>query len=164
MPDLTLERAAAGGFVLPDVGTLHRLGLTWAEIAAGGEHWTLRRSSFGVGQIVNAKGSTGERVARYVPRGWLHLRGIFGGTITAAPRSFDWRANHQLGTHFTLSEHDQPIAELHAGSPVRPVQVEIADLGSVPPLVLLFCCYLVKQGVDAARMGRQIGPLSALGR
>ena len=149
MPELTLRRVAPGRYALGDIGTLRSLRRFAAEIEAGGTKWTLRRAVLGFGQIIDATDAgTGSRVARYVPNGRLHLRGIYGGTITFDGRELEWKANHRMGTHFTAREDGARVAEFDAGSDEVPVTISLFGLHHLEALPLLFCCHIVKQIVD----------------
>jgi hypothetical protein len=151
---LTLDRTARGQYVLGEVGSLRNLKRFSAEIRAGEEAWTLRRALGGMGQVVNATDSvSGARVGRYLPRGFLHLRGVFGGKLTAGEKSYDWRAKHQLSSHFWVSLGGVELAHFDAGSQAQPVRVQIEDVAALEPLALLFCCHLVKQMADTAKVG-----------
>jgi hypothetical protein len=152
MRELTLERVSRGRYTLAEIGTLLALPRLAAEIEAGGVSWTLRRAAAGFGQTIHARESTsGDRVGSYVLSGFLHLRGIFAGKLTCGERVFDWRANHQLGRRFTLSDSGATLARFAAGSESRPVSVSVEDLSQLEPLLLLLCCHIVKQAVDIAR-------------
>jgi hypothetical protein len=151
---LTLDRTARGEYTLGEIGSLRNLKRFSAEIQAGGASWTLRRALGGVGQVINASDSaSGTRVGRYVPHGLLHLRGVFHGTLTAGERSYDWRATHQLSSHFAVSAGGVELAHFDAGGQAQPVRVQIEDLTALAPLALLFCCHLVKQMADTAKVG-----------
>jgi hypothetical protein len=114
----------------------------------------LRRAVGGIGQIIRARdNASGERVCSYVPHGVLHLRGIFAGTIHRGDHELAWRADHQLGHRFTLSDDGAELARFAAGSASRPVTASIGEVDRVEPLLLLFCCHLAKQAVDTARVG-----------
>lgn len=90
----------------------------------------------GVGQVINASDSaSGARVGRYVPHGFLHLRGVFGGTLTAGETIYDWRAKHQLNSHFAVSSAGVELAHFDAGPQAQPVRVQIEDLTALEPLV-----------------------------
>jgi len=116
MTVLTLDRTASGQYALGEVGSLRNLKRFSAEIRAGDAAWTLRRALGGVGQVINASDSaSGARVGRYVPHGFLHLRGVFGGTLTAGETSYDWRAKHQLSSHFAVSSAGVELAHFDAG-------------------------------------------------
>src|ERR1700678_2249060 len=146
MTVLTLDRTTRGQYALGEVGSLRNLKRFSAEIRAGDAAWTLRRALGGAGEVINASDSaSGARVGRYVPRGFLHLRGVFRGTLTAGGTSYDWRAKHQLSSHFAVSCRSLELAHFDAGPQAQPVRVEIEDLAAIEPLVLLFCCHLVKQ-------------------
>jgi hypothetical protein len=150
MPEVTLERVERGRYTLGDMGTLRTLRRFGAEIEAAGTAWTLRRAGLGFGQtIIAVDSSTGERVARYRPSGLLRVRGVYRGTISVGERELDWQANHQMGSHFTLRESGDALAEFDAGSDARPVSMVLYGLRHLEALPLLFCCYIVKQVVDA---------------
>jgi hypothetical protein len=149
MPELTLRRVEPGLYALGDIGTLRSLRRFNAEIEADGTSWKLRRAALGLGQIINATDSaTGTRVARYVPSGRLHLRGIYGGTIHLDGRELEWHAEHRMSSHFTVREDGAMLAQFDAGSDELPVAVTLYGLRHLEPLPLLFCCHLVKQIVD----------------
>jgi hypothetical protein len=159
MPELILERVAPSRYALGDLGTLRSLRRFAAEIEADGTSWNLRRAALGFGQIINATDAdTGTRVARYVPSGRLHLRGIYGGTIELDHRELDWKANQRMGTHFTVSEAGARLAEFDAGSDAQPVSVELYGLRHLEPLPLLFCCHIVKRIVDMTMVAGSPGP------
>lgn len=147
MEGLTLERTGAGLYRVEGVGTLRRTRRFGAVIEAGGETWELSRGLLGLGQAVSAVDAAGARAARYVPHGPLHLRGIFSGTIESGERSWHWRANHQMGSRFTLSEAGAELGRFDAGSPREPVRIALERRDAVPPLVLLLCCHLVMQAL-----------------
>ncbi len=163
MPALTLERVSRGRYALAEIGTLRALPRFAAEIEADGVAWTLRRAAGGFGQTIYARASGGDLVSSYVPSGFLHLRGIYAGKLTRGARVLDWRANHQLGTHFTLSEDGAGLAQFDVGSTARPVSASVKDLRRVEPLLLLFCCHIVKQAVDTANVGVVAGAEAAIG-
>jgi hypothetical protein len=151
---LTLDRTAHGQYTLGEVGSLLNLKRFSAEIRAGDAAWTLRRALGGIGQVINASDSaSGARVGRYVPHGILHLRGVFSGTLTAGGTSYDWRARHQLSSHFAVSSGGAELAHFDAGPQAQPVRVEVEHLAALEPLTLLFCCHLVKQMADTAKVG-----------
>src|SRR5271156_2378891 len=113
---LTLDLTARGEYALGEVGTLRNLRRFSAEIRAGEATWTLRRALGGLGQVINAvDGASRARVGRYVPRGFLHLRGVFRGTLTAGETAYDWRAKHQLSSHFAVSFAGVELAHFDAG-------------------------------------------------
>jgi hypothetical protein len=103
--------------------------------------------------IIASDGASGARVGRYVPHGFLHLRGVFRGTLTAGETSYDWRAKHQLSSHFAVSSEGVELAHFDAGPQAQPVRVQVEDLTALEPLALLFCCHLVKQMADTAKVG-----------
>jgi hypothetical protein len=149
MRELTLESVSAGRYTLAEIGTLRSLPRFAAEIEAGGVSWTLRRAAAGFGQAIRAReSSSGDRVGNYVPNGFLHLRGIYAGTITCGERVLGWRANRQLGRQFTLTESGATLAQFVAGSGSRPVSASVEESILTEPLIVLFCCHIVKQGVD----------------
>jgi hypothetical protein len=159
MPELTLRRVEPGRYALDDLGTLRSMRRFAADIEARGTVWNLRRTALGLGQIINATdASTGERVARYVPSGRLHLRGIYGGTIELDGRELDWQANHRMGTHFTAREDGAKLAEFDAGSNELPVTVALFGWHHLEALPLLFCCHIVKQIVDMTLEAGTLGP------
>jgi hypothetical protein len=152
--DLTLDRVAPGRYALGEVGTLDALPRYAAQLTAGDTSWRCKRAAMGFGQVINAVEAVGgERAARYVPNGFLRLRGIYAGELRVGERAWTWRANRQLGRHFTLRDGDETLAELDAGSAAQPVRAQLADLARVEPLVLLLCCHIVKQAVDIAALG-----------
>jgi hypothetical protein len=154
--ELTLDRP--GHYLLGDLGSLQAERRFGALIEGGGESWRLRRKLLGFGQAITAvNASDGKLAASYVPRGFLHMRGIYGGELRLQRRALEWRADHQLGRAFTLSEAGETLATLAALAEPTPVRVEAADPGSLPPLLLLFCCHIAKQAVDTARVGAAVG-------
>ena len=153
MLELTLERVSRGRYTLGEVGTLRALPRFVSEIEADGVSWTLRRAAGGFGQTIRAReNASGDPVSSYVPSGFLHLRGIYAGKLTRGERVLEWRANHQLGRQFTLTEGGSLLAQLTAGSGSRPVSASVEDLTRLEPLLLLFCCHIVKQAVDIAKL------------
>jgi hypothetical protein len=74
-----------------------------------------------------------------------------------------WRANHQLGRQFTLTEGGAALARFAADSGQRPVSASVEDLSRLEPLLLLFCCHIVKQAVDTAKVGAIAGAEPAIG-
>jgi hypothetical protein len=163
--DLALDAVAPGRYALGDVGTLDALPRYAAQITAGGTSWRCKRAAMGFGQIINAvEVAGGERAGRYVPNGFLHLRGIYAGSLLVGERAWTWRANRQLGRHFTLSDGAETLAEFDAGSVQQPVRAHLADLSRVDPLVLLFCCHIVKQAVDTASIGAKVAVGTATAR
>ncbi len=164
MRELTLERVSRGRYTLAEIGTLRAPPRLAAEIEAGGVSWTLRRSAAGFGQTIYARDSTsGDRVGSYVPSGFLHLRGIYAGKLTCGKRVLEWRANHQLGRQFTLTESGATLARFAAGSGSRPVSASAEDSSQLEPLLLLFCCHIVKQAVDTAKVSTVAGTEAAIG-
>ena len=164
MRELMLERKAKGQYALGEIGMLRALPRFAAEIEADGVSWTLRRTAGGFGQTIYAHESvTGQRVSSYMPNGFLHLRGIYAGKLTRGERVLEWRANHQLGRQFTLTEHGAVLARFAAGSGSRPVSASVADLSRLEPLLLLFCCHIVKQAVDTAKVATVAGTEVAIG-
>jgi hypothetical protein len=146
MPELTLHRVERSRYALGEIGTLRSGRRFAAEIEAGGTSWTLRR---GFGHVINATDTaTGTRAARYVPSGFLRLRGIYRGTIELDGRELDWRADHHMSDHFTLRESGDILAQFDAGSEVQPVSVALYGLHHVEALPLLLCCFIVKRVVD----------------
>jgi hypothetical protein len=146
VPELTLHRVEPGRYTLGDLGSLHSGRRFAAEIEADGTTWRVRR---GLGQVINATDSaTGARAARYVPSGFLRLRGIYRGTIELEERELDWRADHRMGEHFTVRESGDVLAKFDAGSDDAPVSVALFGLRHLEPLPLLFCCHIVKRVVD----------------
>jgi hypothetical protein len=159
MPELALRRVEPGLFALGDIGTLRSQRRFNAEIEADGTTWKLRRAALGFGQIINATdAATGTRVGRYVPRGRLHMRGIYGGTIELDGRELDWHAEHRMASHFTVREGGAKLAEFDAGSNELPVTVALYGLRHLEPLPLLFCCHIVKQIVDMTMEVGTMGP------
>jgi hypothetical protein len=119
MRELTLERVSRGRYTLAEIVTLRALPPFAAEIEAGGASRTLRRAAAGSGQTIHPRERTsGDRVSSYLPSGFLHLRGIYAGKITYGERMLEWRANHQLGRQFTLTESGATLARFAAGSAV----------------------------------------------
>ncbi|MGA8744408.1 MAG: hypothetical protein WB507_00910 [Solirubrobacterales bacterium] len=158
MTSLELTRDSPGHYVLGDLGSLQTERRFGALIEAGGENWRLRRKLLGFGQAITAvNAADGSLVASYVPRGFLRLRGIYGGELRLPQRALDWRANHQLGRIFTVSEAGETLATLEALAEPTPVRLEAAGAGNLPPLLLLFCCHIAKQAVDTARVGAAVG-------
>lgn len=146
MPELTLQRVEPGRYTLGELGTLRSGRRSGAEIEAGGTSWRVRRGS---GRVINATDAgSGARVARYVPGGFLRLRGIYRGTIELEDRELDWRADHHMGEHFTLRESGDALAKFDAGSDAQPVNVALFGLHHLEALPLLFCCHIVKRVVD----------------
>ena len=126
MMTLILERVAAGHFALGEIGTRRNERRFGATIEASGESWRLSRAAFGFGQtIVALDAADGSPKARYVPRGFLHLRGIYGGELRIGGRVLGWRANRQLGRRFSLTEGEEEIATFEAGSAAKPVRLEL---------------------------------------
>ena len=162
MPELTLARIERGRYMLGEVGTLRSGRRFSAEIDAGGASWRLRR---GLGQVIDATDSaTGVRVARYVPGGFLRLRGIYRGTIELGGRELDWRADHYMGEHFTLRESGDVLAQFDAGSGAEPVSVALFGLHHLDPLPLLLCCFIVKRVVDMTmEAGSPGAPVTTVG-
>jgi hypothetical protein len=149
MPELMLERVGPGRYALGELGTLCSARRRRAEIEADGTSWRLRRARLSFAGVIEATdAATGARVARYVPSGFLGLRGIYRGTIHLAERELEWRADHHMGEHFTLREAGDVLAELDAGTDEYPVSVALFGLRHVDPLPLLFCCHMVKRVVD----------------
>ncbi|HEX2708136.1 MAG TPA: hypothetical protein VHM66_09035, partial [Solirubrobacterales bacterium] len=93
-----------------------------------------------------------------MPRGFLHLRGIYGGELGIGGRVLGWRANRQLGRRFSLTEDEEEIATFEAGSAAKPVRLELVVPDRLQPLELLLCCHIVKQAVDTATIGVATGP------
>lgn len=146
MPELTLQRVEPGRYTLGELGTLQSGRRSGAEIEAEGTSWRVRR---GFGRVINATDAgSGARVARYVPGGFLRLRGIYRGTIELEGREFDWRADHHMGERFTLRESGDVLAKFDAGSDAQPVSVALFGLHHLEALPLLFCCDIVKRVVD----------------
>jgi hypothetical protein len=164
MRELTLDRVSRGRYALGEIGTLRALPRFAAEIEADGTSWTLRRAAAGFGQTIHAReNGTREPVSSYVPSGFLHLRGIYAGKLTRGERVLEWRANHQLGRQFTLTEGGSALARFAAGSDTQPVAASVEDLGRLEPLLLLFCCHIVKQAVDTAKVAAVVGTEAAIG-
>lgn len=158
MASLELTRDRPGHYLLGDLGSLQAERRFGALIEAGGEDWRLRRKLFGFGQAITAvNAADGGLAASYVPRGFLHLRGIYGGELRLPQRALDWRANHQLGRTFTVSEAGETLATLEALAEPTPVRVEATAGDRLSPLLLLFCCHIAKQAVDTARVGAAVG-------
>ncbi len=158
MASLGLTCDRPGHYLLGDLGSLQTQRRFGALIEAGGESWRLRRKLFGFGQSITAVNPAGGSLAAsYIPRGFLHLRGIYGGELRLPQRALDWRANHQLGRTFTVSEAGKTLATLEALAEPTPVRVEAADPHILPSLLLLFCCHIAKQAVDTARVGAGVG-------
>jgi hypothetical protein len=146
VPELTLQRVEPGRYALGDLGTLRSGRRFAAELEADGTSWRVRR---GIGHTITATDpATGTRVARYVPSGFLRLRGIYRGTIELDERELEWRADHHMGEHFTLRESGYALAKFDAGTDARPVSVALFGLDHLEPLPLLFCCHIVKRVVD----------------
>jgi hypothetical protein len=153
-----------GRYALGEIGTLQVLPRFGAEIEADGASWTLRRAARGFGQTIHARENAGgDPVSSYIPNGFLHLRGIYAGKLIRGEHVLDWRANRQLGRQFTLSEGGSPLARFAAGSGARPVSVSLEDLSRLEPLLLLFCCHIVKQAVDTAKVAAVAGADAAIG-
>jgi len=156
MPEVTLVRVEPGRYALGELGTLESGRRFSGEIEADGTAWKLRRAS---GGVINATDSvTGARVARYVPGGFLRLRGIYRGTIHLGERELDWRADHHMAEHFTLRESGDVLAEFNALAEPGPVRVALFGLHHLEALPLLFCCHIVKRVVD---MTMEVGTMGA---
>ena len=146
MPELTLQRLEPGRYALGDVGTLRSGRLFRAEIEAGGTSWRLRR---GLGHVITATdATTGTREGRYVPAGFLRLKGIWRGTLHLGERALDWSADGHLSEHFAVRESGTVVARFDAGAEPAPVSVALYGLHHLEPLPVLFCCHLVKRVVD----------------
>jgi hypothetical protein len=159
--ELTLRRVEAGCYTLGDLGTLRSARRHAGEIEADGETWRIRRSRLGFGGIIKAtNAATGALEARYLPSGFLRLRGIYRGTIRIGEpeRELEWRADHHMSEHFTLREAGARVAEFQAGSDAVPVTVERFGLHQLEPLPLLFCCHIVKRVVDMTMEVGTMGP------
>jgi len=151
---LTLERIGSGFYRLANVGTLRTTRRHGALIESGGRRWELSRALLGLGQIQNAVDqASGERVARYVPGGPLHLHGIQAGVIEVAGRRYGWRAERQWGSRFLLSDDGRPLALLEAGPPAQPVAIELEHATTIEPMILLLCCHLVIAAAYATDAG-----------
>jgi hypothetical protein len=149
MPELTLQRLEPGRYTLGELGTLRSARRHRAEIEADGTSWRLRRARLSFAGVIEATdAATGARVARYVPSGFVGLRGIYRGTIHLDERELDWRADHHMGEHFTLRGSGDVLAEFEAGSDERPVSISLFGLHHIETLPLLFCCHMVKRVVD----------------
>jgi hypothetical protein len=159
VPELTLRRVEPGLYALGDIGTLRGRRRFNSDIEAGGTTWRIRRAALGLGQIITATdAATGTRAARYVPRGRLHMRGIYGGVIQLDERTLDWDAQRRMSSHFTVREDGAKLAEFDAGSNDLPVTVALFGLHHLEPLPLLFCCHIVKQIVDMTMEVGTMGP------
>ena len=55
------------------------------------------------------------------------------------------------------------LARFAAGSGPHPVAVSVEDLGRVEPLLLLFCCHIVKQAGDTAKVAAVTGTEAGIG-
>jgi hypothetical protein len=149
MPELTLERLEAGRYALGELGTLRSARRHRAEIDADGTSWRLRRARLSFAGVIEATDvATGTRVARYVPGGFLGLRGIYRGALHLEDRELDWRGEHHMAEHFTLRESGHVLAEFDAGTDQYPVSVALFGLHHLETLPLLFCCHIVKRVVD----------------
>lgn len=149
MPELTLQRREPGCYALGDVGTLRTRRRFGAEIEAGGSAWRLRRGGLGFGHVITATDTaTGTREGRYVPAGFLRLKGIWRGTLCLGERELDWSADGHLSEHFALRESGTVVARFDAGAEPAPVSVALYGLHHLEPLPVLFCCHLVKRVVD----------------
>lgn len=93
-----------------------------------------------------ARAPAATRVGSDVPSGFLHLRGIYAGKLSCGERVLEWRANHQLGRQFTLTESGVTLARFAAGPGPCPVSASVEDSSQLGPLLLLFCCQIVKHG------------------
>lgn len=156
MPELTLQRVEPDFYALGELGTLRGKRRHAADIEADGSSWKVRQ---GFGGILKATDlATGAAVARYVPGGFLHLRGIYRGTLHLDERELEWRADHHMAEHFTLRESGDILAQFDAGSDERPVSVALFGLHHLEPLPLLFCCHIVKRVVD---MTMEVGTMGA---
>jgi hypothetical protein len=159
MPELTLQRLEPGRYTLGELGTLRSGRRHTAEIEADGTTWRLRRARLSFAGAIDATDSaTGARAARYVPSGFVGLRGIYRGTIDVDGRELDWRGDHHMAEHFTLRESGDVLAEFDAGSDEYPVRVALFGLHHLEPLPLLFCCHIVKRVVD---MTMEVGSMGA---
>jgi hypothetical protein len=69
-----------------------------------------------------------------------------------------------LSSHFSVSSVGVELAHFDAGSQAQPVRVQIEDPTALEPLVLLFCCHLVKQMADTAKVGAAAAAGVAIGR
>ena len=146
MPELTLQRLEPGRYALGDLGTLSSRRRFGAEIEAGGTAWTLKRS---LGHVITATDTaTGARAARYIPSGFLRLKGIWRGTLHLGERRLDWTADGHLSDHFTLREDSAVVARFDAAAEPAPVRVALYGLHHLDPLPVLFCCHIVKRVVD----------------
>src|SRR5580658_5832457 len=159
MPELTLQRVRSGRYTLGEVGTLHSARGRSAEIEARGTTWRVRRARFSFPGVIEATdAATGARAARYLPGGFIGLRGIYRGTIELDERELEWRGEHHMAEHFTLRESGDVLAEFDAGSDAQPVRVALLGLRHLEPLPLLFCCHIVKRVVD---MTMEVGTMGA---
>jgi hypothetical protein len=50
-----------------------------------------------------------------------------------------------------------------AGSGSRPVSASVENSSQLEPLLLLFCCHVVKQAADTAKVGAVAGTEAAIG-
>jgi hypothetical protein len=149
MPELTLERVEPDRYTLSELGTLRSARRHRDEIEVDGTKWKLRRARLSFAGVIEASdAATGARMARYVPSGFLGLRGIYRGAIHLDDRELDWRGDHHMAEHFTLRESGHVLAEFDAGSDERPVSVSLFGLQHIETLPLLFCCHIVKRVVD----------------
>lgn len=165
MPGLTLQRSSRGHYTLGEVGTLRELPRFAAQLEADGASWTVRRAMLGMGQTIRATDTaTGAPVASYVPSGFLHLRGIYRGTIRHGDRTLAWRANRQLGHEWNLTENGVTLAHFTAGSQAQPAHVTLDDPAAVGSLLLLLCCHIVKQSADTAKVASVAATASAAGQ
>lgn len=78
---------------------------------------------------------------------------------------------HEADTHSRKSGRSEPfpergakLARFAAGSGSRPVSASLEDASQLEPLLLLFCCHIVKQAVDTAKVGAGAAIEAAIGR
>lgn len=162
MPELELTRTPDDRklYVLEGAGTLRLRGWTGrsatAETAAGDRSWEIaQRGIFRA--VIEASDAAGSAVGAYEPRTFRR-----GGALTWEGRDYGLRPASSWKQRYALTGGDRELAVIEGkGWGKRPVKVDVADLASLPPGLLLFAVYVVRALAENAQSAAAGGATAA---
>lgn len=147
--DLALDHVGEDRFVLGDIGELQAWRGDVASISDGRRTWRCERALRGFGQVIAAVDmETGERAARYVPRGFMRRYGIEAGDFHIGAHTWGWEPDGVRPRSHVLTYNGLELAEFRSGSVAQPVHASLASPARTSPMLVLLCCYVVKLAVD----------------
>jgi hypothetical protein len=152
MPELDLTRTPGDKrlYTLDGVGTLRLRGWTGrpatAETTAGDRSWELAHR--GIFQTrIEAADAAGTPIAAYEPRTFRR-----GGALTWQDREYGLRPASAWKERYALTDGDRELAVIEGkGWGKRPVKVDVGDVTSLPPGLLLFAVYVVRALAENAQ-------------